>query len=186
MGIDEENKEAMMMITSKLQHVLAAKSRRLQFMSSPLVKNHVSPSSSHLSSSSPNTDDSFSRASVPFSWEEEPGKPKHRILHPSYSKCLDLPPRMLLPGDFAKMHLTEKHRRRLAGWKRWFRLKKERDGEGHVAGKSRFVYQSDDEDEDDMKTYTRTTGGLDCFSYVTSCYFWEVPWKNNKLQKYCF
>ncbi|XP_010512557.2 PREDICTED: uncharacterized protein LOC104788488 [Camelina sativa] len=182
MGIDEENKEAM--ITSKLQHILAAKSRRLQYMSSPLVKKHVSPaSSSHLSSSSPNPDDvSFSRASVPFSWEEEPGKPKHRIRHPSYSKCLDLPPRMLLPGDFTKMHLTEKHRRRLAGWKRWFRWNKERDGE---RGKSRFVYQSDDEDEDDMKTYTRK-GGLHCFSYVTSCYFWEVPWKNNKLQKYCF
>ncbi|EOA26114.1 hypothetical protein CARUB_v10019540mg [Capsella rubella] len=161
--VEEDNKEATI-ITPKLQHVLAAKSRRLQHMSSPVVKNHVSLS--HLMSS-PEPDDSISRASVPFSWEEKPGKPKHHTRHPSYTKCLDLPPRMFLPGEFAKMHLTASHRRRLAGWKRWFRWKKERDGEGYVAGKGTFVYPS--EDEDDMKMYTRT-GGLHCFSYVTTCF----------------
>lgn len=168
MGTDEDEEEddnEVVMITSKLQHVLAAKSRRLQYMSSPVVKNHVSLS--HLSS----PDDSFSRASVPFSWEEEPGKPKHHLRHPSYSKCLDLPPRMLLPDAFTNMSFTTNHHRgRLARLKRWFWWKKERDGDVYVARKGSFIYPSEDEDEDDMKT--RRTGGLHCFSYVTRCYFW--------------
>lgn len=159
---EEDDNEAMIIITSKLQHVLAAKSRRLQYLSSPVTSNNVSLS---LLSS---PDDSLSRASIPFSWEEEPGKPKHHVRHPSYSKCLDLPPRMLLPDEFTKMPLTANHRCRLSGWKRWFHWKKERGGDDYVAGSCSFIYPS--EDEDDMKT-TRTRG-LHCFSYVTRCYFW--------------
>ncbi|KAL9295787.1 hypothetical protein AtNW77_Chr3g0218751 [Arabidopsis thaliana] len=161
-SFDADDNETMIIITSKLQHVLAAKSRRLQYLSSPVTTKDVSLS---LMSS---PDDSLSRASIPFSWEEEPGKPKHHVRHPSYSKCLDLPPRMLFPDEFTKMPRTANHGRYLAGWKRWFRWKKERDGDAYVAGSGSYIYPS--EDEDDTKT-TRTKG-LHCFSYVTRCYFW--------------
>ncbi|KAG7566636.1 hypothetical protein ISN44_As10g031690 [Arabidopsis suecica] len=160
---EEDDNEAMIIITSKLQHVLAAKSRRLQYLSSPVTSNNVSLS---LLSS---PDDSLSRASIPFSWEEEPGKPKHHVRHPSYSKCLDLPPRMLLPDEFTKMPLKANHRRRLARWKRWFRWKKERGDDDYVAGSGSFIYPS--EDEGDMMKTTRTRG-LHCVSYITRCCLW--------------
>ncbi|KAL1206288.1 hypothetical protein V5N11_019897 [Cardamine amara subsp. amara] len=159
---DEDDDDAMI-ITSKLQLVLTAKSRRLQYTSSPIISHHVSLSLS----SSPDDSSSQSRASVPFSWEEEPGKPKQqRLRHPSYSKCLKLPPRLFLPPEFPKLPPLPAHHHRLARLKRWFRWRKERALDDDVAEKVRFFFPS--EDEDDMKTTRR---GLHCLSHVTRCCF---------------
>lgn len=160
---DDDDDDEEMIIISKLQHVLAAKSRRLQYTSSPVISHHV-PSLSLLSSSP-------DRASVPFSWEEEPGKPKHYLLPQPYnSKRLGLPPRMILPAEITKRPLvSDHHRRRLAGLKRWFRRRKERAGD--VVGNSSFVFPSSENDaEVDMRIIR--TGGFHCLSDVTKCYFW--------------
>ncbi|KAF2616985.1 hypothetical protein F2Q68_00041897 [Brassica cretica] len=121
--------------------------------SSPVISHHVS-----LSLLSSPDDLSHSRASVPFSWEEEPGKPKqHTLLRapPKYPKRLDLPPRLLLPREGTKTPLACDHPRYLAALKRWFRLRKDRaDDDNDVVGQCSFVVSS--ENENDMKI-TRTT-----------------------------
>ncbi|CAH2063171.1 unnamed protein product [Thlaspi arvense] len=95
---DQGDDDEEVIITSKLQ-----KSRKPQHTSSPVISHHVS-----LSLLSSPDDLSHSRASVPFSWEEEPGKPKHHhaLRAPPYSKRLHLPPRLLLPLKFTKMPLA--------------------------------------------------------------------------------
>ncbi|KFK35372.1 hypothetical protein AALP_AA5G276500 [Arabis alpina] len=131
---DNNDEEEEMIIIAKLQHVLAAKSRKLQYTSSPIRSHHVSSLSLLSFSSSPD------RASVPFSWEEEPGKPKHYLLpQVTYnSKRIGLPPRMVLfPDEITKRPLVyDHHRRRLGEFKRWLRRKKEKVGD--VVGKSSF------------------------------------------------
>ncbi|KAJ0255655.1 Uncharacterized protein HA466_0103680 [Hirschfeldia incana] len=171
MGTKDDEEEEMIE-TSKLQLVLAA--------SSPVISHHVS-----LSLLSPPDDLSHSRASVPFSWEEEPGKPKHHHLlrgaPPNHPNRLHLPPRLLLPNKSTKVPLALDHPHHLDALKRWFLWKKDRDDDDGVTGKCTFVLSS--ENGNDTKI-TRTTCRLHCFSDVATCYLWEVPWKNNKLKKW--
>ncbi|CAN8314313.1 unnamed protein product [Cochlearia groenlandica] len=80
----------------KVAFVLAAKSRTLLYTSSP-ASPRVFASPIHT------------LASVPFCWEELPGKPKNPLLPlSSYPKFLGLPPRLLLPSEFTQMPLPEK------------------------------------------------------------------------------
>ncbi|KAF8108500.1 hypothetical protein N665_0108s0037 [Sinapis alba] len=175
---DEDEEEEDMIITSKLQLVLAAKSRKQQYTSSPVISHHVS-----LSLLSSPDDLSHSRASVPFSWEEEPGKPKQRTLlraPPSNPMRLHLPPRLL---ELTKTPLASDHPHYyLAALKRWFWWKKDRAADDdNVAGQCSFVVSSDN--GNDMKI-TRTTSRLHCLSDVAKCcYSWEVPWKKTKLKR---
>ncbi|CAH8269136.1 unnamed protein product [Arabidopsis lyrata] len=97
---------------AKLALVLAAKSRSLLYTSSP-ASPRVFASPIHT------------LASVPFCWEDQPGKPKNPLRPLSYPKCLDLPPRLLLPGEFTQMPLPE----RKHGLLRFLR-RKGRAGEG--------------------------------------------------------
>ncbi|KAL0805951.1 hypothetical protein Bca101_098442 [Brassica carinata] len=127
----EDDEEEEMIVTSKLQLVLAA--------SSPVISHHVS-----LSLLSSPDDLSHSRASVPFSWEEKPGKPKQHTLllrgaPPNYPNHLHLPPRLLLPDEPTKMHLASDHPHHLATLKRWFRWKKDRANDDDVTGNFSFV-----------------------------------------------
>ncbi|ESQ43889.1 hypothetical protein EUTSA_v10006487mg [Eutrema salsugineum] len=159
---EEDDDEEEVIITSKLQLVLAAKSRKLQYMSSPVVSHHVS-----MSLLSSPDDLSHTRASVPFSWEEEPGKPKHHhaLRAPLNSKRLHLPPRLLLPVAFTKTPLASDHHL-LPGLKRWFRWKKDRADD--VTGKCSFVFPSENGNE----TKITRPGDLCSFSDITRCYFW--------------
>ncbi|CAH8368569.1 unnamed protein product [Eruca vesicaria subsp. sativa] len=179
--IQEDDEEEEMILTSKLQLVSAAKSRKLQYISSPVISHHVS-----LSLLSSPDDLSHSRASVPFSWEEEPGKPKHHtlLLRGAPHDCpkrLHLPPRLLLPDEVTKMHLASDHPHHLAAaLKRWFRWKKDRADDDDVTGKCSFALSADNGDDKKIK---RTASSLHCLSDVARCYLWEIPWKKNKLKR---
>lgn len=157
---NEDNEEEEMIVTSKLQLVLAA--------SSPVISHHVS-----LSLLSSPDDLSHSRASVPFSWEEKPGKPKqHTLLRvpPKYPKRLDLPPRLLLPREGTETPLACDHPRYLAALKRWFRLRKDRaDDDNDVVGQCSLVVSSENEND---KKITRTRSRLHCLYDVARCYLW--------------
>ncbi|KAJ0246474.1 Uncharacterized protein HA466_0170080 [Hirschfeldia incana] len=180
MGIenDEEDEEEEMIVTSKLQLVLAAKSRKQQYTSSPVISHHVS-----LSLLSSPDDLSHSRASIPFSWEEEPGKPKQhstllRGAPPDYPKYLHLPPRLL---ELTKTPLASDHPHYLGALKRWFRWKKDRANDHDVLGHCSFVISPGN--GNDTKILTRTTSRLHCLYDLARCYSWEVPWKKKKLRK---
>ncbi|KAG2260787.1 hypothetical protein Bca52824_080081 [Brassica carinata] len=164
---DEEDGEEEMIITPKLQLMLASKSRKEQYTSSPVISHHVS-----LSLLCSPDDLSHSRASVPFSWEEEPGKPKqHNTLlraPPNYPKHLHLPPRLL---GITKTPLASDQPHYLAALKRWFRWKKDRaDDDNDVTGQCSFLVSSDN--GNDTKILTRTTSRLHCLYDVARCYFW--------------
>ncbi|KAL0714974.1 hypothetical protein Bca4012_021953 [Brassica carinata] len=130
MGTEKDEEE--MIITPKLQLMSASKSRKEQYTSSPVISHHVS-----LSLLCSPDDLSHSRASVPFSWEEEPGKPKqHNTLlrgaPPNYPKHLHLPPRLL---GITKTPLASDQPHYLAALKRWFQRKKDRaDDDNDVIG----------------------------------------------------
>lgn len=109
---------------AKLALVLAAKSRSLLYTSSP-ASPRVFASPIHT------------LASVPFCWEEQPGKPKNPLRPHSYPKCLDLPPRLLLPGEFTQMPLTER-KHGLFGFLR-------RKGRGEVVVRGSYVFLSENE-----------------------------------------
>ncbi|CAF2175931.1 unnamed protein product [Brassica napus] len=158
---NEDNEEEEMIVTSKLQLVLAA--------SSPVISHHVS-----LSLLSSPDDLSHSRASVPFSWEEKPGKPKQHTLllrgaPPNNPSRLHLPPRLLLPDEPTKMHLASDHPHHLAALKRWFRWKKVRANDDDVTGKFSFVLSP--ENGNDTKI-TKTKSRLHCLSDPATCYLW--------------
>ncbi|CAN7063536.1 unnamed protein product [Brassica rapa subsp. trilocularis] len=109
---------------AKLALVLAAKSRSLLYTSSPATP-CVFASPIHT------------LASVPFCWEDQPGKPKNPLLPFSYPKCLELPPRLLLPGEFAQMPLPER-KHGLFGF-----MKKK--GRGEVVVRGSHVFPSEKE-----------------------------------------
>ncbi|XP_018488071.1 uncharacterized protein LOC108858684 isoform X1 [Raphanus sativus] len=167
MGSEKEEddiEEEELIRTSKLQLVLAAKSRKQEYTSSPVISHHVS-----LSLWSSPDDLSHSRASVPFSWEEEPGKPKQDTLlraPPSYPKHLHLPPRLL---ELTKTPLSSGHPHYLEALKRWFRLKKDRANDHDVVGLCSFAVSW--ENKNDMNI-TRTRSRLHCLSDVARCYSW--------------
>ncbi|KAL0866114.1 hypothetical protein Bca101_045232 [Brassica carinata] len=144
MGTKDDEEEEMI-VTSKLKLVLAA--------SSPVISHHVS-----LSLLSSPDDLSHSRASVPFSWEEKPGKPKHHPLlrgaPPNQPNRLHLPPRLLLPNESTKMPLASVHPHHLDALKRWFWWKKDRADDDGVTG----------------KCSTRRARRLHCLYDVSTCY----------------
>ncbi|CAN8286061.1 unnamed protein product [Cochlearia groenlandica] len=152
----------------KLALVLAAKSRSLLYTSSP-ASPRVFASPIHT------------LASVPFCWEEQPGKPKNPLLPFSYnnSKCLDLPPRLLLPGEFTQMPLSE----RKHGIFGFMRRKERRE----IVVKGSYVFLSDHQRAGDMKimTFSRSDS-------VKGSHFWgslckglkqAMPWKNKKMRR---
>ncbi|CAH8383675.1 unnamed protein product [Eruca vesicaria subsp. sativa] len=106
----------------KLALVLATKSRSLLYSSSP-ASPRVFASPIHT------------LASVPFCWEEQPGKPKDPLLPLSYPKCLDLPPRLLLPGE---LPLPERKHGLFGGFLR-------RKGRGEVVMRGSYVFLSEKE-----------------------------------------
>lgn len=108
----------------KLALVLAAKSRSLCYTSSP-ASPRVFASPIHT------------LASVPFCWEDQPGKPKNPLLPFSYPKCLDLPPRLLLPGEFTQMPCPER-KHGLFGFLR-------RRGRGEVVVRGNYVFWSENQ-----------------------------------------
>ncbi|KAF8113772.1 hypothetical protein N665_0045s0017 [Sinapis alba] len=156
----EENKEE----KAKLALVLAAKSRSLLYSSSP-ASPRVFASPIHT------------LASVPFCWEEQPGKPKNPLLPLSYPKCLDLPPRLLLPGE---MPFPER-KHGLFGFLR-------RKGRGEVVVRGSYVFPSEKErageinNNNNMKIMKfNRSGGLHGAGSVKLSHFWGCLRKCREL-----
>ncbi|CAH8386978.1 unnamed protein product [Eruca vesicaria subsp. sativa] len=162
----------------KLALVLAAKSRSLLYTSSP-----ASPS---VFASPIHT-----LASVPFCWEEQPGKPKNPLLPLSYPKCLGLPPRLLLPGEFAQVPLSEK-KHGLFGFMR-------RKRRGEVVARGSYVFPSEKERVGELNNNSNMkimkfnrSGSLHDGGSVNGSHFWvslckgmkqAMPWKKKKLRR---
>lgn len=162
---------------AKLALVLAAKSRSLLYTSSP-ASPRVFASPIHT------------LASVPFCWEDQPGKPKHPLRPLSYPKCLDLPPRLLLPGEFTQMPLPE----RKHGLLRFLRRK----GRGDVVVRGNYVFLSENQragdniNENNMKIMKfNRSGSYHGGGSVKGSHFWgslckglklAMPWKNKKMR----
>ncbi|CAE6053949.1 unnamed protein product [Arabidopsis arenosa] len=161
---------------AKLALVLAAKSRSLLYTSSP-ASPRVFASPIHT------------LASVPFCWEDQPGKPKNPLRPLSYPKCLDLPPRLLLPGEFTQMPLPE----RKHGLLRFLRRK----GRGDVVVRGNYVFLSDNQrageiNENNMKIMKfNRSGSFHGGGSVKGSHFWgslckglklAMPWKKKKLR----
>ncbi|KAJ0258192.1 Uncharacterized protein HA466_0070310 [Hirschfeldia incana] len=164
----------------KLALVLAAKSRSLLYTSSP-----ASPS---VFASPIHT-----LASVPFCWEEQPGKPKNPLLPLSYPKCLELPPRLLLPGEYTQIPLPERKNGGLFGFIR-------RKGRGEVVVRGSYVFPSEKErageinNNNNMKImkFNRSGNFHGGGGSVKGSHFWgglckglkqAMPWKNKKLRR---
>ncbi|KAG2284903.1 hypothetical protein Bca4012_081296 [Brassica carinata] len=158
----------------KLALVLAAKSRSLLYTSSPATP-CVFASPIHT------------LASVPFCWEKQPGKPKNPLLPLSYPKCLELPPRLLLPGEFTQMPLPER-KHRLFGFIR-------RKGKGEVVYRGNYVFPSEKEragEINNMKIMKfNRSGSFHGGGSVKGSHFWAslckglkqaIPRKNKKVR----
>ncbi|XP_010544848.1 PREDICTED: uncharacterized protein At4g00950 [Tarenaya hassleriana] len=175
--------EEMATMTSKMALVLAAKSKAIVYTSSPASPNMFASPLHTL-------------ASVPFCWEEEPGKPKLHLLSHTYSnRCLELPPRLLLPKEFTKMPLPaagDAVRRRV----RWWLRKKEGKGDA-VRGSYVFPSCVDSnresergEDSGDINTSVNvvTRIGRDSSLYSLSTprsHFWADIYKRFKQAVKC-
>ncbi|KAJ0259118.1 Uncharacterized protein HA466_0055140 [Hirschfeldia incana] len=160
---------------AKLALVLAAKSRSLLYTSSPATP-CVFASPIHT------------LASVPFCWEDQPGKPKNPLLPFSYPKCLHLPPRLLLPGEFTQM--PERKHGRLFGFTR-------RKGKGEVAVRGSYVFPSEKEGAGEIKNYNNMkimkfnrSESFHSGGSVKGSHFWAslcnglkqaMPWKKKKV-----
>lgn len=142
---------------AKLALVLAAKSRSLLYSSSP-ASPRVFASPIHT------------LASVPFCWEDQPGKPKNPLRPLSYPKCLDLPPRLLLSGEFTQMPLPE----RKHGLFRFLRRK----ARGDVVLRGNYVFLSENQraaeiNENNMKIMKfNRSGSYHGGGSVKGSHFW--------------
>ncbi|KAG2332024.1 hypothetical protein Bca52824_003204 [Brassica carinata] len=164
----EVNKEE----KSKLAFVLAEKSRSLLYASSP-ASPRVFASPIHT------------LASVPFCWEEQPGRPKNPHLPFPNPKCLDLPPRLLLPGELPLP--DRKHG--LFGFLR-------RKGRGEVGVRGSYVFLSEKERAGEINNNMKMmkfkrSGSLHGSGSVKLSHFWGIlckglkqamPRKNKKLR----
>ncbi|KAL0896300.1 hypothetical protein Bca101_080261 [Brassica carinata] len=159
----------------KLALVLAAKSRSLLYTSSPATP-CVFASPIHT------------LASVPFCWEKQPGKPKNPLLPLSYPKCLELPPRLLLPGEFTTQMPLPERKHRLFGFIR-------RKGKGEVVYRGSYVFPSGKEragEINNMKIMKfNRSGSFHGGGSVKGSHFWAslckglkqaIPRKNKKVR----
>ncbi|KAF8060429.1 hypothetical protein N665_1215s0001 [Sinapis alba] len=159
----------------KLAVVLAAKSRSLLYTSSPATP-CVFASPIHT------------LASVPFCWEDQPGKPKNPLLPLSYPKCLELPPRLLLLGESTQMPFPER-KHGLFGFIR-------RKGKGEVVFRGSYVFPWEKEragEINNMKImkFNRSGSLHGGGGSVKGSHFWAslcrglkqaMPWKNKNLR----
>ncbi|CAH8380750.1 unnamed protein product [Eruca vesicaria subsp. sativa] len=160
----------------KLALVLAAKSRSFLYTSSPATP-CVFASPIHT------------LASVPFCWELQPGKPKNPLLPFSYPKCLELPPRLLLPGEFTQMPLPE----RKYGLFEFLKRK----GRAEVVFRGSYVFMPEKERAGEINNnmkimkFNRSGSFHGGGGSVKGSHFWAslckglkqaMPWKNKKLR----
>ncbi|KAJ4870912.1 Uncharacterized protein Rs2_18293 [Raphanus sativus] len=161
----------------KLALVLAAKSRSLLYTSSPATP-CVFASPIHT------------LASVPFCWEDQPGKPKNPLLPLSYPKYLELPPRLLLTGELTQMPLPER-KHGLFGFIR-------RKGRGEIFVRGSYVFPSEKERAGEINNYKsmkimkfNRSGSFHGGGSVKGSHFWAslckglkqaMPWNNKKLR----
>ncbi|KAG2284880.1 hypothetical protein Bca52824_044484 [Brassica carinata] len=116
-------------------------------------------------------------ASVPFCWEKQPGKPKNPLLPLSYPKCLELPPRLLLPGEFTQMPLPER-KHRLFGFIR-------RKGKGEVVYRGNYVFPSEKEragEINNMKIMKFNRSGASMVASLCKGLKQAIPRKNKKVR----
>ncbi|KFK37436.1 hypothetical protein AALP_AA4G256800 [Arabis alpina] len=160
----------------KLELVLAAKSRSLCYTTCP-ASPRVFASPIHT------------LASVPFCWEDQPGKPKNPLLPFSYPKCLDLPPRLLLPGEFTQMPCPER-KHGLFGFLR-------KRGRGEVFVRGNYVFLPENQRATEINSNMKImrfdrSGSLQNGGSVKGTHFWAslckvlklaMPWKNKKLRR---